>query len=203
MKKGGFIKLNWLLVLAVLFSFLIPFTNVVPVSANVGYSLVAFGVKLDAGGTTVTEIGWARGNSDKGWREGDWIPAKAIISGITAVGPDSLANLPDIKIGFDFTAGNQSNDPRFIDMVRDIQIGMQDLDDAHGWPQANGDPYPTGMVPPNPPDDLPALAQVHIAQTSAGENYWHGPNSPAYTLLSSLSSWNPSTQVNRQQQHQR
>lgn len=140
-------------------------------AAGTNYSLIAFGVKTNSTGTTVTEIGWGRGNSDKGWREGDWVPVKLTITSVQS-SYAGLVGFPDIYIGFDFTAGPDS--VRFVDLVRDIQVGETDLTDAQGWPQSNGTPYPTGMVEPNPPVDLPTLAAVHTAQTSVGQNQWTG-----------------------------
>jgi len=157
-----------------------------PASANTGYQLVAFGVKTNAAGTTVTDIGWARGNSDKGWREGDWIPAKLIIQ-VDQTEYPSLAGFPDINVGYDYTAGNQADSPRFIDLVRGIQLGDTDLMDSQGWPQPDGSPYPTGTgVAP-----FPTLDAVHTAQTSPGENEWTG-----FTLANTLTGWDPTTQVN-------
>ena len=132
------------------------------------YSLVAFGVKTNAAGTLVTDIGWGRGNSDKGWREGDWVPVKLTIVGA------NLATLPDIYIGWDYTTG--PDDARFVDLVRDLQVGTPSstdgggypLGDEYGWPKADGTPYPTG------PSPLPLLAAVHTAQTSTGQNTWTG-----------------------------
>jgi hypothetical protein len=181
------LKFNWLVAIVILATLVGPVLSVAPVAANTSYQLHAFGVMLNPGGTAVTDIGWARGNSDKGWREGDWIPCRATIVVDQGQYP-LLAGFPNINIGFDFTAGNQSNDPRFIDLVRDIQIGTTLLDDAHGWPKPDGSPYDTG------PSPLPALVDVRTAQTSPGENQWTG-----YTLLSSLNgtnAWDPLTQVN-------
>ncbi|MCJ7576191.1 MAG: hypothetical protein MUO80_05915, partial [Dehalococcoidia bacterium] len=132
----------------------------------VNFDLIAFGVKTNAAGTLVTEIGWGRGNSDKGWREGDWVPVKLVMTGVQSSYPN-LVGFPDIYIGFDFTS---NSDCRFVDLVRGIQVGTVDLTDAQGWPQASGSPYDTGTGSAPWPD----LADVHIAQTSVGENTWTG-----------------------------
>ncbi|MCK4221342.1 MAG: hypothetical protein KAX25_00620, partial [Dehalococcoidia bacterium] len=112
-----------------------------------------------------TQIGWGRGNSDKGWREGDWQPVKLVINNVQTDYPN-LSGFPDIYIGWHFTIGK--DDIRFVDLVRDIQVGEVDLTDEQGWPQSGGSPYPTG------PSPLPTLAAVHTAQTSTGQNIWTG-----------------------------
>ena len=83
------------------------------------YQLIAFGVKTDSSGTSVTDIGWGRGNSDKGWREGDWIPVKCEISSIQSAYPN-FGGFPNITLSWDFT---MQNGARFVDLVRSVQIG--------------------------------------------------------------------------------
>ena len=133
--------------------------------AAANYDLIAFGVKTNSTGTTVTDIGWGRGNSDKGWREGDWVPVKLLLTKVQESYPN-LVGLPDIYVGFDFSTG--PDDATFVDLVRDIQVGTVDLTDSQGWPRASGLPYPTG----NGSAPWPALSAVHTAQTSAGQNIW-------------------------------
>lgn len=64
----------------------------------------------------------------------------------------------------------------FVDLVKGIQVGTDELGFAEGWPMADGNAYPLG-TPEN----------VNIAQNHPGENAWDG-----YELLNL-----PNSQMNR------
>jgi len=155
--------------------------TLVPVPAaaapSTSFQLIAFGVKVDSTATTVTDIGWGRGNSQKGWTEGNWWPGKLVITNVQTNYP-GLSGLPDIYVSFDFTANTGA---RFVDLVRDIQVGTTDLTDNQGWPG-----YDTGNS-----SNLPTLAQVRAAQNSVGEAAF-----PGYTMGESTPGWSATAQVN-------
>jgi hypothetical protein len=147
------------------------------------FQLIAFGVKVNTPVTEVTDIGWGRGNSQKGWEEGAWVPVKLNVSNVQT-DYENLEGFPDVYIGFDYT----SHDCRFVDLIRDIQIGASDLNDTYGWPQLTGEPYDTGS-----PDDLPTIAEVRAAQYSEEEAAW---NYDDFVLANTLSTWDYEAQVN-------
>jgi hypothetical protein len=171
-------KLTTILIISMLLgTYLISITPMAKAATSL--QLVAFGVKLGSGTPPpITDIGWARGNSDKGWLEGTWIPCKLVITNVQDDHPN-LAGFPDVYIEYSFTGGG-SNKPRFIDLVRDIQIGTADLADSQGWPKLDGTEYPQTT-----------LAEVREAQTSPDGGTW-----PGFVDADTLTDWDPSDQIN-------
>ena len=152
-----------------------------------GYQLVSFGVASNDG-VTIDDIGWARGNSDKVWHEGAWVPVKLYITGVPET--FSASSLEDVYVGFDFTGGTTGgHDARFVDLIRDIQIGTTDLNDTQGWVAPGGGAYNTGS-----PTALPTIEQVITAQDSPGENVWTGYFLARY--LTTTDPLDPWTEVN-------
>jgi hypothetical protein len=144
--------------------------------------LVAYGVQMDKDGNLVG-LGWARGNSDKGWVEGAWQPViLRIPNAQTEYGVD-LVNLPDFYIGFDFYNQAGKKQGVYCDLVRSIAIGYTDLNDGShedwGWPQSDGTPYSTLN-----------MTGVRTAQLAAGEYAFTN-----FTLAKDVG-LNYSTQVN-------
>ncbi len=118
------------------------------------------------------KLGWAGGSLGDTWAEGEWVPYQLVIKGIDP----GLSGLDSIVISFDFTVRHGGEFFRFIDLVRGVQAGTAQLDNAQGWPQPDGSAFP-----------LTNRAELEIAQNHPLENVWTG-----FSLLNL-----PNEQVNR------
>jgi len=151
-------------------------------SANLGTTLLGF--RASEGGGGKLDLGWTGGQLGNTWTEGEWVPYQLQIYNVQ----DDYPNLDGIEIivSYDFTR-TQKNYPRFIDLVRDLQVtnstvdGAADLTDMQGWPRDDGTAYP--MTTRQEIEE----AQNDIGNTDPLENTW-----PGFTLLNL-----PNNQVNR------
>ncbi|MCK4222133.1 MAG: hypothetical protein KAX25_04615, partial [Dehalococcoidia bacterium] len=144
--------------------------------ADAGYGLYGFQVKQKGGNGDIT-YGWSKGNLQKLWAEGEWVPYQFVVTGVQTDWP-LLEGLPDMVISYDFTIQGG----RFVDLVKNIQIGTQELTDEQGWPDGSGDAFP-----------MTTKGQLWTAQNYAGEHAWNFGN---FELAKDQPGWDYETQVN-------
>ena len=133
-------------------------------------SLMGFNGGVDGGG------GWTTGNLGKTYAEGEWVPYQLVLTGVqTAWGPglDGMSQYDGkLVISYDFTNGGH----RFIDMVKDLQVGTVELTDSQAYPDAS----------------IGSREELETAQNDLeAENVWGG-----FTLLKSVSSFEFDPQIN-------
>ncbi len=133
-------------------------------------SLMGFNGGVDGGG------GWTTGNLGKTYAEGEWVPYQLVLTGVQTAwcpGLDGMSQYDGkLVISYDFTNGGH----RFIDMVKDLQVGTVELTDSQAYPDAS----------------IGTREELETAQNDLeAENEWGG-----FTLLKSVSSFEFDPQIN-------
>ena len=156
-------------------------TNTAKTAATVAdagrYSLYGFEVGQTGGPNPKIKTGWAKGNLAKFWAEGEWVPYQFVVEDVQTAFP-LLGNITDISVDYDFTLQGA----RFVDLVKNIQIGTQMLTDDQGWPDGSGNAFP-----------MTTEAELWAAQNYPGEHAWNFGN---FELAKDQPGWDYLTQVN-------
>jgi hypothetical protein len=144
------------------------------VSASAAISYDIYGYRANEGGGGALSTKWTKGNLGNSWAEGEWVPYQFVISNPN--GP-AFADYDSFIISYDFTRPHGSTDfYRFVDLVRDIQVGTVQRNDTQGWVNAGGGAFPVST-----------RGEIEIAQNYPDEHAWTG-----FALLNL-----PNSQVNR------